>query len=425
MEQVDDPRACVPERMGFSDFARWLGLSTQYLMERRKEGRVIGVKVGRSYQVDVAETLRRLGKVAPDDVPAPPPPVPASAAPVAVIELPSGRREAVTVPAASAVVVAQRLRPGGRLSGMTKGQFSLLDLMRALLAVTGPADVVISTWSSGIRDTEIAGWLLESGQIRSMQWLVDRSFASRQPEYAAAMDRRFGAGSIATAEVHAKILLLSAGDWRVVVRSSMNLNRNPRFEQFDIDDDAALYDHYFGALREICQLAGAGFGDKAAAMRVLQESHGGQMAAPDVYAHTETEAKRDAAAAAKAEARGATPPGEAAEAGEEVSYHSERSLHERARRQLAELKLAQARRELVSARAVGGYCGRVGTMVRERVLAIENASLTRMDAAAQLWLAGELRSALTFLADALDREGAGLLEGSVVEVEDVADEAPA
>ena len=95
-----------------------------------------------------------------------------------------------------------------------------------------------------------------------------------------------------------------------------------------------------------------------------------------------------------------------------ADYHSERSLHERARRQLAELRLAEARRELVPARAVEGYCGRVGTMVRERVLAIENASLTRMDAAAQLWLAGELRSALTFLADALEREGLALLAGT-------------
>ena len=123
---------------------------------------------------------------------------------------------------------------------------------------------------------------------------------------------------------------------------------------------------------------------------------------------------------------GATaPPVSTGDSDGGADYHSERSLHERARRQLAELKLAQARRELVPARAVEGYCGRVGTMVRERVLAIENASLTRMDAAAQLWLAGELRSALTFLADALDREGAGLLDGSVAEVEDAPDEAPA
>ena len=140
-------------------------------------------------------------------------------------------------------------------------------------------------------------------------------------------------------------------------------------------------------------------------------------AAVAVAAMVAREVGKDPAAAAApvAEAEGVT-------AGD---YYTGRARRELANAALAEIRLAEARREAIPATAVRGYCGRVGTMVRERVLAVENASLTRMDAAAQLWLAGELRAALTFLADALDREGAGLLDGSVAEVEDAPDEAPA
>ena len=379
-------------RMRLSDFARWIGVSDRYLREMRAQGSVVGVSEGRSYWVDVDRTLANLGRDRPDD------PMPGEVNTVAetstphVIVLPNGKREPVSVPAASAVEVARQLRPGGRLTGMTKGQFSLLDLMRALLDVTGPADVLISTWSSGIRDAEIAGWLLDSGAMTSLQWVVDRSFATRQPEYASRMMERFGPGAIATAEVHAKICLIAAGDWRIAVRSSMNLNRNPRFEQFDIDDDPAVWAHYDAHLRDIVRLAGSGFGDKATAMRVLQQSMGGDLAPPDVYAHTETDTKRDAQMAARSTDRRAE---DGAPAGDgEVSYHSERALHEKARRELAEQRLQERRGQLLDAARTRNAIGSAMVAVRERIMAIETRAHGQMGAEEHAWLAVELRTAL-------------------------------
>lgn len=145
-----------------------------------------------------------------------------------------------------ASVAVAGLRQGGRVVGMTMGQFSMLDLLRAVLDITGPAHVRLSTWTAGIRDARNAGLMIDDGAMLSFQLLVDRSFASRQPAYCRAVTRIFGKSAIRCTRTHAKIAIAQNDGWSVVIRSSMNLNRNPRFEQFDIDDSAQLAE-FFGA----------------------------------------------------------------------------------------------------------------------------------------------------------------------------------
>lgn len=47
----------------------------------------------------------------------------------------------------------------------------------------------------------------------------------------------FGAHTIRTTRSHAKFALIGNDDWHVVITSSMNLNLNPRIEQFEMTDD--------------------------------------------------------------------------------------------------------------------------------------------------------------------------------------------
>ena len=173
----------------------------------------------------------------------------------------AGKRSPIMLatPKGGAVPAADALTPGGAVFGLTCGQFSLLDLVRALLDRTGPADVRISTWSTGICDAEAAKWLITSGGITRLRLYTDRSFPTRQPTYAAALVGMFGEQSIVCTDVHAKIACISGGDWRIVVRSSMNLNKNPRFEQYDIDDNPAMFDFVSAWLDELDRLAPHGF----------------------------------------------------------------------------------------------------------------------------------------------------------------------
>jgi len=125
---------------------------------------------------------------------------------------------------------------GKRVIGITGGQFSLIDLLRATLEHTGPADVTLSAWTAGIRDAEEAAWLVSTGRIRKLRWLIDRSFATRQPKYCRQVIGRFGDEAFVISNNHAKFFTVENDDWHVCCRSSMNLNTNKRMEQFDIDD---------------------------------------------------------------------------------------------------------------------------------------------------------------------------------------------
>lgn len=154
---------------------------------------------------------------------------------------PSPTPEIIPMPSAPARAAAAKLKRGGRILGLTKGHFSLGDLIRELLALTGPAAVSLSTWTAGIRDGRAMAGLLEEGQITSLRLLVDRSFATRQPRYCAAIRRMFGDDAIRCTKTHAKVVTIQGGGWHITCRTSMNLNKNPRFESFDVDDNEEIW----------------------------------------------------------------------------------------------------------------------------------------------------------------------------------------
>ncbi|HOO50636.1 MAG TPA: hypothetical protein PLK94_05025 [Alphaproteobacteria bacterium] len=143
------------------------------------------------------------------------------------------------------------LTRNSRLTGVTKGQFSLLDLIRAIAEQTGPAALTVSTWSTGIRDTENLGLLINKGLFTSVSLCLDRSFAGRQPQYLESVVKTWGWDNIRMTRNHAKFFLLRNDSWNICCRSSMNLNRNPRLEQYDIDDSLELCEFFQGIIDEI------------------------------------------------------------------------------------------------------------------------------------------------------------------------------
>jgi len=130
-----------------------------------------------------------------------------------------------------------KVEPGCEIFGFTKGQFSFIDVIEYLLTQTGAADVSLSTWTAADADLKTAYNLLQNGRIRSIRFLVDWSFASRKPEYCAALVEQFGEDSFRVSRTHAKYCVIRNDQWNITVRTSMNLNMNPRFENFEISDD--------------------------------------------------------------------------------------------------------------------------------------------------------------------------------------------
>jgi hypothetical protein len=131
---------------------------------------------------------------------------------------------------------------GCEIFGICKGQFSLVELIEHCLDATGPAWVVVSTWTAGNADIEHFGSLVEDARIVKCFWIVDFSFISRQAAYAVQIYERFGTECITTTSNHAKFVLIGNKDWKLAIRTSMNLNKNSRAETYEISDSPALYD---------------------------------------------------------------------------------------------------------------------------------------------------------------------------------------
>ncbi len=120
---------------------------------------------------------------------------------------------------------------------LTFGQFSLIDAIIAILDQVGPAEVDLSTWTAADAHLERTVELMESASITKFRLVVDRSFETRQPGYAYHMRKIFGKESIRAIRTHAKFAVIRARDFSVVVRTSMNLNENPRMENIEISEN--------------------------------------------------------------------------------------------------------------------------------------------------------------------------------------------
>ena len=148
---------------------------------------------------------------------------------------------------------------GSRLIGLTKGQFSLIDLIVALLDKTGPANIVCCTWSAGIKDAKQMHILLNSGKINSFTLVTDYSYSTRQKQYAITVEELFGKENIRTTDIHAKFVLIQNENYNVCIRTSMNLNANRKCENYEIDDDKEVFDFYMNFIEDIFGAMPKGF----------------------------------------------------------------------------------------------------------------------------------------------------------------------
>jgi ribosomal protein L17 len=102
--------------------------------------------------------------------------------------------------------------------------------------------VIISTWSAGFYDVTAINDLIESGDVTDFKIILDRSFKTRQAGYSAIVTDLFKPENIRTTNTHSKFVLIYNDEWTVCIRSSMNLNENKRCENFDVDNDKAIFD---------------------------------------------------------------------------------------------------------------------------------------------------------------------------------------
>lgn len=147
--------------------------------------------------------------------------------------------------------------------GFTKGQWSLVELVGAVLDIIGPARFGCCTWTIASYDLTCLGSWASAGKIHGCRFLVDRTFQRRSPEQAAKVRSLFGGDALRILDNHAKFVVLRNDEWDVVIRTSMNLNPNPRFENFTLSHDPPLADFLDAILDEIWEKQDSDFIDTA------------------------------------------------------------------------------------------------------------------------------------------------------------------
>lgn len=134
---------------------------------------------------------------------------------------------------------------------LTNGSFSMIDAIRHVLSVTGPAHVCATTWVVGIQEIFDLYDLKEAGAVLSLRVILDRGFRATRTRIAELAAELLGLENIRETHNHAKIVTIRNDSWDYCLRGSLNLNANSRCENLDGDDSPGLcgmidsfwYDH--------------------------------------------------------------------------------------------------------------------------------------------------------------------------------------
>ena len=145
---------------------------------------------------------------------------------------------------------------------LTMGDFSMLDVVAAVLDQTGPANVDISTWTMGVYDANALWSFVESAKIERIRFLMDPSMFGRREDLAKEFIAAFGGDSIRCIESHAKFTLIYNDNYSVLIQSSMNMNRNKRLENGTVICDAGAVGFHRDIVDQVFASAEPGFSGK-------------------------------------------------------------------------------------------------------------------------------------------------------------------
>ncbi len=134
------------------------------------------------------------------------------------------------------------ISPGVSLFAMTRGQFSMIDATLWCLDQVGHAAVSIWTWTVADYEIECFERLRKDGRLRTGLLVIDGAARNKNSALLKRWQQGFGPESIRFVVNHSKIVTIQTGEYKLLLRGSMNLNFNPRFEQFDLTEGGEDFD---------------------------------------------------------------------------------------------------------------------------------------------------------------------------------------
>lgn len=155
---------------------------------------------------------------------------------------PAARRKTAKQSFRTAAECIGTIEPGAALFAITRGQFSMIDAVLACLDQTGPAAVSLWTWTVAEYEVECLEAMRNDGRITAGRLVIDYGARNKNAGIIASWKRSYGPDSVRYVVNHAKIATIENDRFRILLRGSMNLNMNPRFEQFDLTEGGPDFD---------------------------------------------------------------------------------------------------------------------------------------------------------------------------------------
>lgn len=135
------------------------------------------------------------------------------------------------------------VEPGMALFAITRGQFSMIDAVLHVLEQVGPARLSLWTWTIAEYEIQAFNGLQSDGRVTGGRLIIDGGARQKNRPLLQQWQARFGADSVRYVLNHAKIATVEGENGlRVLLRGSMNLNHNPRFEQLDVTEGGPDFD---------------------------------------------------------------------------------------------------------------------------------------------------------------------------------------
>jgi hypothetical protein len=154
----------------------------------------------------------------------------------------SARRKRAVESFQTAAECIGKLEKGSSLFAITRGQFSMIDAILACLDQCGPAKVSLWTWTIAEYEIQCLERLRNDNRITEATLVIDHIGIKKNRTLLNQWQDQFGAQSVRFVVNHSKIATISDGNFTLLLRGSMNLNFNPRFEQFDLTEGGEDYE---------------------------------------------------------------------------------------------------------------------------------------------------------------------------------------
>lgn len=156
---------------------------------------------------------------------------------------PAGRRKVARQSFANAAETIGPIHPQMSLFAITRGQWSMIDAVLHVLDEVGPAEVSLWTWTVAEYEVQVLTRMMIDKRITAGRLVIDHGARNKNAAIIAEWKRLFGTDSVRYVVNHAKIATIrTAKGFKWLLRGSMNLNFNPRFEQFDITGGGEDFD---------------------------------------------------------------------------------------------------------------------------------------------------------------------------------------